>query len=210
MAIDVDTNLRTFIAVEIPAATRFYVSRRQEHMRAYLERQSLAWCFRWTDADSLHLTLRFLGETTIAQRTQLARDLPSAARAWQPVDLYVGGIGCFPSFRRPNVVWIGIEGMVAELHTIQAEVERLVQATGFAAETRSFSPHLTVGRARRGISSRDLQQTGQALQRYVSEGVQTDAGGNTTWFTVDHIVHMRSDLRPSGSIYTPLTDVPFG
>lgn len=199
------TDLRTFVAVELPAEVKRAIAKEQARVQAALAGQGIASTLRWSSVDNIHLTLRFLGDTTPAQQRGLIDGLAAAARAWPPFALSSGRLGCFPNCRAPRVVWQGVAGDVAALAAIQAEVERLVQGVGFAAEERAFSPHLTLARARREVSRPALQETGRALA-----ALAADSPSPAVSFGVDHVVYFHSDLRAGGSVYAPLAVLPFG
>jgi 2'-5' RNA ligase len=193
--------VRTFIAIELPEAVRLLVERRQRSIQNRLDQLNAPSVFRWTPVEKVHLTLRFLGETSDAQRGEMADLLANAAATWPRFDLGLEGLGCFPNFRQPSVVWLGVRGDLAALQHMQAEIERFSRRAGFAAEERAFRPHLTLARASRDAKRPDLQAAGRALERIAE-------AGETGTFTVDRIAHIKSDLRPSGAIYTVLAEFP--
>ncbi len=199
-----DTDLRTFVALELPPAVKAVLADQQARVQDHLAAQRIA-TLRWSPVENIHLTLRFLGDTNRAQRDALIKGLRAAASRWSPFSLRLAGLGCFPNCRAPRVLWQGIAGDLAELGQIQAEVETLVQQIGFAAEERPFSPHLTLARAQRNAARPALQQTGRALAALMADAQPPDIA-----FTVDRLVYFQSELRPGGSIYTPLAVFAFG
>lgn len=199
------TSLRTFVALELPAAVKRALAHEQARVQKALAEQALPPALRWSPVENIHLTLRFLGDTGSAQQGRLIAGLTAAAQAWAPFSLTVGGPGCFPNCRAPRVLWQGVDGDLTSLGQIQAEVERLVQELGFAGEERPFSPHLTLARARREADRDALQQTGRVVAGLAAE---PQPPGLT--FNVDHLVYFHSDLRAGGSVYTPLATLAFG
>lgn len=192
--------MRAFIAVELPAALHKELRALQDRLAAVLDAAGTARAVRWTPPSSIHLTLRFLGETNGAQADLLARGLERIAAGQRPFDLRLAGMGCFPNFRRPNVVWAGVAGEVDRLLRVQTPVEELARQAGFAPETRPFSPHLTLGRTRRDALPAQLAQAGAALQAAASlPALQQWAAA----LPVREIVLMESELLPSGAVYTP-------
>jgi len=194
--------MRTFIATELSQEAREAIRRRQDRLCSVLEQAGLAACFRWSAVDTVHLTLRFLGETDRSQSERIGAGLAQAARGRRPFSLCVGRTGCFPSFRQPNVLWLGVDGDLAVLAELQRSIEGLAQSAGFEAEARAFSPHLTLARARREHTRVALQAAGALLE---TEAGAAPPGDPPVCFTVAEVVHMRSDLRPAGPIYTPLS-----
>jgi 2'-5' RNA ligase len=97
---------------------------------------------RWVHADSLHLTLRFIGEVDGSAAEDGAAAL--AALRFPAFALSLAGVGCF-SHRRHGALWAGVQPKepVTEL---ARKVDRAVQSAGFPAETRAFQPHVTLAR----------------------------------------------------------------
>lgn len=195
--------MRAFIAVELPATLHRDLRALQRRLAGALDASGAGNVVRWTAPESIHLTLRFLGETGAAQVEQVSRDLERIVVGHRPFGLRLAGTGCFPHFRRPNVVWVGVEGDVAALARLQGPIEEAARRAGFAPERRAFSPHLTLGRMRRDASSAQLAQVGAALQAAVP-AVQSWSAQ----FAVHHLALMESDLRPSGAVYTTRATFP--
>jgi 2'-5' RNA ligase len=194
--------MRTFIELAMPDGVREYIRHRQDRVCSLLAEQGTIDCFRWTQITSVHLTLRFLGDTTQEEQQKVARGLAEVAMDWPALSLSVGRLGGFPSVTKPRVLWLGIGGDLDGLHRLQASVEQLVQACGFEPEARPYSPHLTIARTRRDCSRGSLQEAGRALSQLVAEDTALAMEGR---FGSETLIHMRSDLRPAEAVYTPLS-----
>jgi 2'-5' RNA ligase len=181
--------VRTFIAVEIPPSVQQELARIQER----LKQGRLP--VRWVAPEKVHLTLKFLGEISPEQVTAVGEATARVAADSQPFDLEAVGIGVFPNVRRPRVVWVGVEGDLGVLRRLQAYLETALAGLGFSPERRPFSAHLTMGRVRRRTSPGDARHVGEVVT-----GLQVSSLGR---WRVDEIVVVRSDLRPTGPIYTP-------
>lgn len=202
--------MRTFFAIELPVTLREQIGSIQRQLRTYLRQHQAVDCFNWTAPDKIHLTLRFLGETSQAQRAQLVAGLEPLVKQQQPFQLSLQRVGCFPNFRTPNVVWLGIRGAVAELQQLQQQLEELVQRVGFTPEQRRFSPHLTIARTQRQAERTQQRIVGEALRLFASQAAaQTDIIG-TPPLEVSEFVHMQSELRPEGARYTVLHHFTLG
>jgi 2'-5' RNA ligase len=199
--------MRTFIAIELPEPVRRRIVQQQRTLAQHLRAARADQVIRWTAADNLHLTLRFLGETDEVQRARVYEGLAAVTGGHAALRLAVNELGCFPSFRRPNIVWLGFLGDVRGLAQLQARIEAAVQAAGFAAEERAFTPHLTIGRAQRSAVTADLQRAGDVLRQAVATAPAPVAALD---FVVDRVVFMHSELRPTGPIYTPVGVYPLG
>jgi 2'-5' RNA ligase len=212
--------LRTFIAIDLPTPILHTLAATREQLQAYLRAQDKSAALRWSPVKNLHLTLRFLGETTPAQREQVTARLQALAAKTTlftlTVDSTGNGLGGFPTLRQPRVLWMGVGGELASLASVQAQVEEVAKAVGFAPEEQEFSPHLTLARAARNADRRTLKAVGQMLGDYVQE-VQAAATSTTSpatspaslSFRVDRLVFYQSELGAGGSRYTVLAEFPF-
>ncbi|MBX3086678.1 MAG: RNA 2',3'-cyclic phosphodiesterase [Anaerolineae bacterium] len=183
--------LRLFIAITLPEAIHAAIVPIQQR----LERLDTSHAIRWASDDSLHLTLKFLGETP-ADRVEAISAAMQAACKQAPFRLNIEGLGWFPTLRSPRVIWLGVTGDVPALHHLRDAVERTVAPLGFPTEARPFSPHLTLGRTRQQASK-------AALASFAEEAGQLPVAQLGSW-QVPELVLMRSDLRPSGAVYTVL------
>ena len=189
----VSQTIRSFIAIELPAAVIALLDRVQQELKA------LGLKARWVRPQSIHLTLKFLGNIDCAVIDEIDRAMAEAAGEYAPFTLTVGGIGFFPGIRRPRVVWIGLGGATAVLLNLQGNLADRLAAVGFAKEKRSFKAHLTVGRIRQAVNPNILDQ---AIQAY-------SVIGNLK-FSADRIILFKSDLKPSGAVYSHLKQVELG
>ncbi|MBX3016189.1 MAG: RNA 2',3'-cyclic phosphodiesterase [Caldilineaceae bacterium] len=198
--------MRTFIAVEIPHVLHRSIRQQQQRLEARLAVAHQGGCIQWTPPEKVHLTLRFLGETTEQQHQKLRFALNRLVNHYTPFGLSIAAAGGFPSMRTPNIIWLGLQGQTDILLPLQQEIEQLAQAAGFAAERKVFAPHLTIGRIRRSVERAQVKQIGQILTAYIQS---TEAA---PWpvadFTVQQIVHMQSQLQPAGAVYTVLQAFP--
>ncbi len=190
--------LRTFIAIELDDAVRAALGMVQDELKPRVAKGSV----RWVDPASIHLTLKFLGETPTTRLPEIEAALRAACVPFSPLGLIVEGRGCFPSFRRPNVIWVAIRDRGNALARLQQAIEEHIAPLGWPAEKRPFRPHLTLGRV-----NRDLRPSDQAA---VGAAVEAFEVGQIATIHVTNVSLMRSDLRPTGAIYTRLFEVPLG
>lgn len=148
----------------------------------------------WVRPDSIHLTLKFLGEIDDGKVREAGLALGKAATGIGPFMLEIEGVGAFPNARNPRVVWVGVKASQG-LCALQRAVEVNLQSIGFEAEERPFTPHLTLCR----IKSPD---DGRALGRLITE-TKPEAKAA---FTVSSFAFMKSVLKPSGAEYTPIQE----
>ena len=150
---------------------------------------------RWVPEHNIHVTLKFLGDTSPANLEVLKKIITSESGRYTPMALTLTALGAFPNLRRPRVIWVGVEAppaLAAITRGIEAETLRL----GYAAEDRPFSPHLTLGRLSHNASPDDIRKIGELLVRFPTT---LDAA-----VTVKTVTLFRSDLLPGGAVYTPI------
>lgn len=138
--------LRLFVAIPLPDEVRNSVAELIDRLSRGF--RFTAWNINWSDPESLHLTLRFLGRTEDGVRAAFEEGLDRIIGATPPFTISAGGLGVFPDWKTPKVLWMGIREGSGRLAAIQAEIEELARAHGFAAENRAYTPHLTLGRIR--------------------------------------------------------------
>jgi RNA 2',3'-cyclic 3'-phosphodiesterase len=190
--------IRLFIAILLPQAVENAVESAQEHIRALDTARSV----RWTEAQNIHLTLKFLGDTDPRQVDIVSAAMGEAAQGFKPFSLSIAGLGGFPNLKKPRIVWAGVHGELDTLHGLRDAVERTVSPLGYPTEDRPFSPHLTLGRSRREAGFAALNALGTAI-------AALDVGEIATW-RVSKLSLMRSDLRPEGAIYKEIAKVTLG
>ena len=187
--------IRSFVAVELNDAARSALNQ----LQAELNRQTPPHTVRWTKPDSIHLTLQFLGDIPPAQVNALENALQTACSGLPAFEMALEGLGVFPNPRRPRIVWVGLSETGGVLRTLHKRVGQALSPLGYPPESRPFKPHLTIGRAVRDAAQRDLQSLGELVGKVEI--------GKLAQVSVDHISLMKSDLRPGGSVYTPLATV---
>jgi len=175
--------IRLFIAAELPGAVRDVVGVSQIRLQ-HLDKR-----VRWVNPNGAHLTLKFLGDVEEHLAVDVVSRVRKAVCQESPVILQPGPFGAFPGPEQARVIWLGIEGQVEGLTRIYNVLESALVPMGFPKERRRFSPHVTVGRARRKPISVFLEQV---------------APIGAVHFKVDRVVVMSSDLGPGGADYRPL------
>lgn len=202
-------NIRTFVAIDLPPAVLHALSKTQEEVQAYLRDRHLDNALRLSPVKNLHLTLRFLGDTTPLQRGQVTAALQEVTTRCKPfrldVDVSGRGLGGFPNLHQPRVLWSGVAGELAALAHLQVQVEEVARKVGFAVEEQEYAPHLTLARAVREADRRLLSQAGQAIGKFIQSTPQREFLS----FQVDRLIYYQSELSPGGSRYTALALLPF-
>lgn len=184
-----DEKVRCFVCVELDPGVR-------KALGDWLSRlRSLAPRIRWVDDGALHVTLKFCGEIepTRLIKLQAALEQSLTARKIRPFDLEISGVGAFPGWRQPRILWVGIGGEDDQLYRIAGLVENAGGAVGLERERRPFHPHVTIARIK----------TSSELPVQLMRELNDQNAGQGRW-TVRYVTLMRSDLYPEGPVYTPL------
>jgi 2'-5' RNA ligase len=182
--------MRLFVALEIPTAVRENFADLMASLRAVSPPA------RWVRAESLHVTLKFIGEVS-ESRLDAIRSALAGVRSDQLVTLEFRGLGFFPSEKHPRVFWAGIEAS-PNLKTLAAAIEQTVEKLGITREQRTFSPHLTLARF-------EPPKLPERLRAAVQESASHEFGSLST--SQFHLIE--SKLKPSGAEYTTLESFPF-
>jgi 2'-5' RNA ligase len=152
---------------------------------------------KWIAADALHATVHFLGDVRESEVRGIEDALRESYRDQPSLDATLRGVGVFPDFRRPRILWVALRG--DGLLGLAERAETALSPLGFPPEEREFRPHVTVARIRspRGFAP-------------LAEIVKRDADRTFGETRLDHAVLYKSDLRPERAVYTPLATIPFG
>ncbi|MBI5650121.1 MAG: RNA 2',3'-cyclic phosphodiesterase [Chloroflexi bacterium] len=187
--------IRAFIAIELDDAGRRAVADAQTQ----LQRERAGKFVRWVAPDHIHLTLKFLGDVAAERMNDLQNALVGACAGFAPFDLEIARAGAFPNTRRPNVIWVGLQGEIEIAARLAQKIDDACNARGFAREDRPFAPHLTLGRVKRDASPQDRRAIGVMIER-----APIDARGE---LRVARVSVMQSVLAPGGSVYSCLASI---
>lgn len=186
--------IRSFVAVELPPAI-------QQHLEAIIGKLKgpRTQVVRWVPVNNIHLTIKFLGDVSPINMDLLKNMLKAEVSQQHAFTFTVGGLGAFPSPKRPRVIWVGVAAppqLNSLVHLVEAETNKL----GYANEERPFSPHLTLGRISQSATPDQVRQAAEAIAQLPV--------GQLGSVEVREVVLFKSDLRSSGADYTPLLKVP--
>jgi 2''-5'' RNA ligase len=132
--------IRTFVSVSVPKE----IVNIQSMLKSTVEPKGLK--LRWVMNGKMHLTLKFLGNTTQGSIDHLNEALFNAVKSAKVINLSISGTGAFPVKGRPNVLWLGIKGDIDELKQLTVNINNSLEPLGFITEKREFLPHVTIAR----------------------------------------------------------------
>jgi len=185
--------MRCFVAVDVPSDVRAHVAALAARLRQAAPRADV----RWSSVDTLHVTLKFLGEVPDARVPDVARTVGEVAAGHPALALEAAGTGGFPSASRPRVVYVGIRGRVDALARLAAAVDGALDTLGFPGERRAFRAHLTLGRVR-------SPRGGEGLADALRAAGEATAGA----WTSDEVLLYRSRLHPKGAVHEVVARFP--
>ncbi len=193
--------MRIFVGIDLASELRTRIARFIEGV------QGFAPDARWVRAESLHITLKFVGEQTLEQVEALGlalRRVESSA-----FEIRCGGYGFFPTAKAARVFWIGVH-TGPELAALAKSVDAVAAELGIECEERAYSPHLTLARAGRGSGSPRWRKSDGTnivfakLEKRVSDMGELELGT----MTAREFVLYQSQLSSGGSKYTKLQRFP--
>jgi 2'-5' RNA ligase len=189
--------MRLFVALDIDQAIRERIADFMNDLRP------LAPAARWVTPDSLHVTLKFIGEVPEAKVPGIKQRLARVTA--DSFEVGFRGCGFFPTARSARVFWVGIEA-TRVLESLAAGVDDSLTVLGIKKEDRAYSPHLTLARAGGGSGAPGrlrvdrensiFERVQQKLQDMPSPVFGTKA--------VTEFFLYQSQLSPKGARYTKL------
>lgn len=177
---------RTFLGIDTGPVIRQSVIELQRQLSRVCPEIS------WTNSESLHLTLLFLGDLSDRELVSVCRSVAEIAQDEPRFTIRAHGIGAFPTPRRPKIVWAGVSDGEPALRLIHQRLEsRLMDTIGYTPEERGYTPHLTLGRVKPHADTTTLA---------------TELGQRSDWdggaVLVRELCVYRSELRRQGPEYT--------
>jgi RNA 2',3'-cyclic 3'-phosphodiesterase len=183
-------NLRLFIAIEIPEQ----IKREIGELIDVLKKHDTD--IKWIMPDNIHLTLKFLGATSDSLVLKIRESLTTAVSSCEPFSITIQSAGAFPNDKYPRVLWTGIIDSHL-LKDLRDRIENSLSMIGFQRDDKEFHPHLTIGRVR---SQKGMLSFMEEFRLFRDRHF----GG----FLADQVKLMKSELRPTGPLYTCLHMIP--
>jgi len=195
--------MRLFVALDIDEQIRQRLATFVEGVRGFAPDA------RWVTPESLHLTLKFIGEWQNESLPQIEKAL--TALSGTPIELRFHKYGFFPTDKAPRVFWVGIAGG-APLADLAARVDEALSNLGIAKESRAFSPHLTLARGGGGSGAPGWRKGDRANSgfRRLQEKLATMSALEFGTMTAREFFLYQSQLSPKGSRYTKIAKFQLG
>ena len=185
-------NIRAFLAIDPPEVVLDNIQALQNRLK-----KSIQGAIRWVRPEGIHLTLKFFGDISAYDVENISEAIANKTTNVPPITLEIRGMGAFPDLNRPRVIWLGINGQLAPLLSLQRDLEEVFSKLGFPKENRPFRAHLTMGRVKvpKGIIG-------------LAPSVEAEGNLMAGNFTVGEITLFQSSLSPQGAIYSKLAAFP--
>ena len=195
--------MRLFVALDLAEEIRERIDQFIEQMRP------LAPAVRWVSAESLHVTLKFIGELPDGKVKEVETALAQVSGAGFPVSFR--DCGFFPSAKSARVFWVGIEAG-PQLGKLAADIESALEPLGIGREKRGFNPHLTLARFKGGSGTPARRHSDKPNSNFlrVQEHLATVTTPKFGMMTAHEFFLYRSQLSNQGSRYSKLARFSLG
>jgi 2'-5' RNA ligase len=189
--------MRLFVAVDIDDAIRERISRFLEGVRGFAEEA------RWVRPESLHVTLKFIGEKSEEEVENIKCALETIEAG--TFEMSIRGYGFFPGARAPRVFWVGIDGG-SRLTSLAATVDEKLARLDVPKEEHAFTPHLTLARGAGRSGSPRKQKSDHPNSRFqhLQEKLAALSAPDFGSMTAHEFFLYQSQLSPGGSKYAKL------
>lgn len=182
--------MRCFIAIDIPEDIRADLADLEKELAGRVDIRKGD--VNWVKPESMHLTLKFLGEVPDSQIAQVCSVTKDVAAQHPAFEFEVKEVGSFGG-RSARVLWVGAGLDCPELLQLQADLEEQLDQAGWPKEGRQFSAHLTLCRIRNS-------KAGEKLAELAGKYKDFDLGT----VRAESLCVYESQLRPEGPLYTRL------
>jgi RNA 2',3'-cyclic 3'-phosphodiesterase len=189
--------MRLFVALDIDDSVRARIARFLDGVRGFAPDA------RWVRPESLHVTLKFIGEKSEDEAQTIGSVLETIAA--DAFEMTIRGYGFFPGARAPRVFWVGIEGG-SKLASLAAAVDETLARLDIPREEHAFNAHLTLARGagRSGSPRREKgDNPNRSFQRLQEKLAALPTPEFGTIMSREFFLY-RSQLSPIGSKYTKL------
>jgi RNA 2',3'-cyclic 3'-phosphodiesterase len=189
--------MRLFAALDIDDAIRCRITRFLDGVRGFTPDA------RWVRPESLHVTLKFVGEKPEVEVDRIKQALETIAA--EKFEMNFRGYGFFPGARAPRVFWIGIEAG-SNLPSLAAMVDEKLASLTIPKEEHAFNPHLTLARGGGGSGSPRKQKSDRPNRSFqqLQEKLAALPAPEFGTMTSREFFLYQSQLSPGGSKYTKL------
>lgn len=186
-----DDGKRLFVGVRVSVQTANALASTAESLQRRMRDAGID--VKWVPPINYHATLKFLGWTREDAVGAICDALDIGLAGMQPIKFRTARLGAFPSLEKASALWAGVDG--GALDELAARVDTAMTGIGFAAETRGFHPHVTLGRLRETRPVKDIVLP-------LSEQMFSDT-------RIDGVSLFESETKSSSSLYKEIRRIGF-
>ncbi len=182
--------MRAFIAIELPIEIKNSLSKIQEKLATEKLKVS------WVKPHNLHLTLKFLGDISSEQLSQIEQIITEITKTTAGFKIKLETLGVFPDLNAARIIWIGANQVPLELEQLAQQLQIRLAECNIPQEQRIFCAHISIGRIKYKLAPSDLNKAIDKLRNDMKSANREFDCGEITLF--------ESTLKPDGPIYTVL------
>ena len=179
--------IRSFLAFELPLDIKNTVKAALDQAKQH------DLTIKWIPLMNIHLTVVFLGNIKEEDIPAMGKRIQESCQRTAHFHISLDNMGCFPNKRNPRVLWLGLKGEIERMSFFRDELQNQLIPFGITPEKRPFKPHLTLGRFKKP-DKRNAFKIGKLIESYQDV--------NDSEQILPELVQFRSDLKPSGAVYT--------
>ncbi len=187
--------MRLFIALDIDEAIRSRIARFMDGVREFAPDA------RWVQPESLHVTLKFIGEKPEEEAGRIKSALAGVSQS--AFDIAFSGYGFFPTAKSARVFWLGIQSG-PDLASLAKRIDESMAELGIPPETHQFSPHLTLARGGSGSPKRRSEDGPNRRFQRLQEKLSAMTSPEFGTMTAREFFLYQSQLSRGGSRYTKI------
>lgn len=188
--------MRIFIAVDLSDEAK------KEVKKLYKILEKKHWNVKWEPIEKIHLTLAFFPELDKRELLLIKDVIQNTCYLLQSIKVGFKGLGCFPDFEWPRIIWLGLKGNLKSLSALQKIIKKELIREGFKIDGKPFVPHLTLGRVKRA-RAKERREIGRQMTK------MREIDFKSEW-VIDEVVVYESKRLPEGSKYSKLFLSPLG
>jgi len=185
--------IRTFIAIELNSEIRQNIFNLLEDLK------KIDCHVKWVLPENFHITLKFLGDVSLDKINAIQKNLNPSFADFKPFSMKLTEFGIFPNWKRPRVLWVGIEDQQKNFQNLSKIIEDKLNPLGFKKEERIFHPHITLARIK---SFKNISLLSQKISDIIFK--------NNLRQSINYIALFQSILTTSGPEYTLIKKINLG
>ena len=184
--------IRTFLCIPIETE----ISSKKNMLFSTIDQSKIK--VNWIKSANMHLTVKFIGQTPKSSVKEIIHSVALITKDLPPFKLKIKGTGCFPNRGKPKTLWLGIKGDYLPLSKLVEKVENNLHYLGFARETKSLIPHITIAKIN------------YPQKRTPDVSVFLKTSYDAIDLNVNRLQLFSSELLSNGAIYSLLKTFPLG